>query len=77
MRDGIPLNEHFLALKNKFNNEQKELDGRVRNAQEEIARDEASNENKRHQIEVMQADYKKYMHRFEDTKERANQESFK
>jgi hypothetical protein len=22
LRDGIPLNEHFLALKNKFNNEQ-------------------------------------------------------
>ena len=21
LRDGIPLNEHFLALKNKFNNE--------------------------------------------------------
>lgn len=49
----------------------------MRNAQEEIERDEASNENKRHQIEVMQADYKKYMNRFEDTKERANQETFK
>jgi hypothetical protein len=22
LKDGIPLNEHFLALKNKFNNEQ-------------------------------------------------------
>lgn len=29
LRDGIPLNEHFLALKNKFNNEQKELKARV------------------------------------------------
>jgi len=25
LRDGIPLNEHFLALKNKFNNEEAEL----------------------------------------------------
>lgn len=25
LRDGIPLNEHFLALKNKFNNEQDDL----------------------------------------------------
>ncbi len=25
LRDGIPLNEHFLALKNKYNNEQESL----------------------------------------------------
>ena len=77
LRDGIPLNEHFLALKNKFNNEQKELKARVKNAQDEIERDEASNENKRHRIEVMQNDYRKVLNRFEDTKARANQEHFK
>lgn len=53
LRDGIPLNEHFLALKNKFNNEQKELRTRVETAQDQIERDEASNENKRHRIDVM------------------------
>ena len=26
LRDGIPLNEHFLALKNKFNNEKDTLE---------------------------------------------------
>lgn len=26
LRDGIPLNEHFLALKNKFNNEKDDLE---------------------------------------------------
>ena len=26
LRDGIPLNEHFLALKNKFNNERDDLE---------------------------------------------------
>lgn len=26
LRDGIPLNEHFLALKNKYNNEKDALD---------------------------------------------------
>ena len=25
LRDGIPLNEHFLALKHQFNNEQDDL----------------------------------------------------
>ena len=53
LRDGIPFNEHFLALKNKFNNEQKELKGRVKNAEDEIALLEASNEKKRHSIETM------------------------
>ena len=32
LRDGIPLNEHFLALKNKFNNEKKELEAKVKAA---------------------------------------------
>jgi len=26
LRDGIPLNEHFLSLKNKFNNEKATLE---------------------------------------------------
>jgi len=76
LRDGIPLNEHFLALKNKFNNEQKELKARVQNAKDEIERDEASNENKRHRIEVMQNDFRKIQNRYEETKERAMQENF-
>ena len=77
LRDGIPLNEHFLALKNKFNNEQKELKAKVNNSMSEIERDEASNENKRHRIEVMQNDYRKVLNRFEDCKNRANNETFK
>ena len=68
LRDGIPLNEHFLALKNKFNNEQKEMQQRVGAKQEEIENDEASNENKRHRIEVMQNDYRKVLNRFEENK---------
>ena len=66
-----------MALKNKFNNEQKELKARVKNAQDEIDRDEASNENKRHRIEVLQNDYRKVLNRFEETKDRAAQETFK
>ena len=36
--------------------------------QEEIEADEASNENKRHRIEVMQNDYRKILNRFEEHK---------
>ena len=76
LRDGIPLNEHFLALKNKFNNEQKELKARVQQAQDDIERDEANNENKRHRIEVMQNDFKKIQNRFETNKEQQMDENF-
>ncbi len=65
LRDGIPLNEHFLALKNKFNNEQKELKAREKSEQDQIDMDEVSNENKRHRIDVMQNEYKKVMNRFD------------
>ena len=77
LRDGIPLNEHFLALKNKFNNEQKDMQARVSAMQEEIERDEASNENKRHRIEVMQNDYRKFLNRFEENKFHQNQQTCK
>lgn len=40
LRDGIPLNEHFLALKNKFNNEKEEMDKFVAQLDEEIRKNE-------------------------------------
>jgi hypothetical protein len=38
LRDGIPLNEHFLALKNKFNNEKDTLEKQFRATEEEMKR---------------------------------------
>ena len=43
LRDGIPLNEHFLALKNKFNNEQDVLKKNVEIMDEEIKKEENAN----------------------------------
>ena len=43
LRDGIPLNEHFLALKNKFNNEQDLLKKQVEIMEHEIKAEEISN----------------------------------
>lgn len=40
LRDGIPLNEHFLALKNKYNNEKDELNKFVNSLQEENSKEE-------------------------------------
>ena len=43
LRDGIPLNEHFLALKNKFNNEQELLQKSQNVESEEIKKEEIAN----------------------------------
>jgi hypothetical protein len=44
LRDGIPLNEHFLSLKNKFNNEKDTLDKQCKNLKEEINKQEGKNQ---------------------------------
>jgi hypothetical protein len=64
LRDGIPLNEHFLALKNKFNNEKDELEKFVRALEEEIKREEMNNKNKKHKIEILKREHEEINHRF-------------
>ena len=43
LRDKIPLNEHFLALKAKYNNEIKGLEKRLKMLEEEIKKEENGN----------------------------------
>lgn len=57
LRDGIPLNEHFLALKNKYNNEKDELNKYVNGLLEENNREEANNKNKKHKIEILKNEF--------------------
>jgi hypothetical protein len=64
LRDGIPLNEHFLALKNKFNNEKDELEKYVRSLEEEIRKEEMGNKNKRHKIEILKREFEEINQRF-------------
>lgn len=52
LRDGIPLNEHFLALKNKFNNEQDFLKKNEEIMKDNIKREEEANKKKSKQIEI-------------------------
>ena len=51
LRDKIPLNEHFLALKNKYNKEKDSLDKQLKETQEHIDKDKALNETKKERIE--------------------------
>lgn len=69
LRDGIPLNEHFLALKNKFNNEKDELEKYVRTLEEEIKREEMNNKNKKHKIEILKREHEEISNRFQIYKE--------
>ena len=57
LRDGIPLNEHFLALKNKYNNEKDELNKFVASLMEENSKEEQANKNKRHKIEILKREF--------------------
>lgn len=70
LRDGIPLNEHFLALKNKFNNEKDEMEKYVKGLEDEIKREEMSNKNKRHKIEILKREYDEISNQFTDNKDK-------
>ena len=64
LRDGIPLNEHFLALKNKFNNEQADLKKQVQLQENEIKQDQDKNDASRHKIDILKGEYNALDHKF-------------
>lgn len=74
LRDGIPLNEHFLALKNKFNNERDELDKYVRALEEEIRKEEMNNKNKKHKIEILKREFDEISQRFQGHKDQTQKQ---
>lgn len=57
LRDGIPLNEHFLALKNKYNNEKDALDKARKIMEEEIAHLCERNDSRKKAIEIQKQDF--------------------
>ena len=65
LRDGIPLNEHFLALKNKFNNEKDDLEKFIKALEDEIRREEMNNKNKKHKIEILKREYEEISKNFQ------------
>lgn len=57
LRDGIPLNEHFLALKNKYNNEHDNLTKQQKATEDEINREKMQNEVKKDRIEILRGEH--------------------
>ena len=70
LRDGIPLNEHFLALKNKFNNEQDILKKNAEIMEEEIKKEENSNKQRNHKIEILKREYEEISGKYQEYKEK-------
>lgn len=57
LRDGIPLNEHFLALKNKYNNENDSLTKAQNALQDEINKERMNNDAKRERIDILKSEH--------------------
>ncbi len=57
LRDGIPLNEHFLALKNKYNNENDSLLKAQNALQDEINKERMNNDAKRERIDILKSEH--------------------
>lgn len=74
LRDGIPLNEHFLALKNKYNNEQQDLKKQVEIREHELDDEKRQNDDKRTRIRNMKADYDRVAEDFRKEREAKERE---
>lgn len=74
LRDGIPLNEHFLALKNKYNNEKSELEKKEKQQNDEIVREIHENEEKKQRIRIMKNEFDKLSEDFRREKDRLERE---
>jgi len=69
LKDKIPLNEHILALKNKFNNERDNLDKNEKLMEQEIGKEQAENKKKNGRIEILKQGYDDMQTDFQDNKE--------
>ena len=57
-RDGIPLNENFFALKNKYKKEREELESYSRGLNQKLAIIKVDNNNSSRQMELINVEYK-------------------
>lgn len=74
LRDGIPLNEHFLALKNKFNNEKEDLEKYIQALTDEIRKEEMNNKNRKHKIDILKREYDEISKQFQFYKDQTTKQ---
>ena len=69
LRDGIPLNEHFLALKNKYNNDEKAKIEQRKNIEAQQQMDMRENDERRNRIRIMKGEYDRLAEEFRRERE--------
>ena len=69
LKDNIPLNEHILALKSKYNNEKNMLDKESDLMKEEIKKEQLTNKQKNHKIDILKREYDEVSKKFQMDKE--------
>ena len=75
-RDGVPLNENFLALKTKYKNERDEFEKRILDLNTNIDNTIKENENLNNQIEQTNKNYFDLLQRLSQTEQDLNNEIF-
>ena len=68
LKDGIPLNEHFLALKTKYNTDKNKLDAEKQRIQDEIKQLANENDIKKKQIETKKNAIEKQLKEYNEHK---------
>lgn len=57
LKDGIPVNEHFIALKNKYNVEKEDWEKKLRNKDEDNKEELKNNRERQHKIEILNHEF--------------------
>ena len=57
LKDGIPVNEHFIALKNKYNIEKEDWEKKLNNFDEDNKSEIKNNREKTHKIEILNHEF--------------------
>ena len=74
LRDKIPLNEHFLALKNKYNNEKNDIEEDKKLRENEIQNVIDNNDDKKQTISTLKNNYENAVMKLQETKDKSMQQ---
>jgi hypothetical protein len=64
LKDGIPVNEHFIALKNKYNVEKDTWEKKLNNEDEDNKGELKNNKEKQHKIEILNYEFENISDRY-------------
>ena len=72
LKDGIPVNEHFIALKNKYNVEKDNWEKKLNNMDEDNKAELKNNKEKQHKIEILNHEFEVISDRYNYFKKETN-----